>query len=370
MARTTPLSAPCSCGSGQEMLPPLPSANGRLVRALGEIGADLLQLRIGTERIEAGHGHVELAAQRAHEIVAGAALGIDRRLVVLDDPGEVDIERRHLALDRRDTPFDEIGGEREARGIVLAHLAARAVAGLRVRTGGSVGALLLGLLGRDRRQAHQGTVELLEARGGGVERALHLGHRAFRRARRLRAAFEHLPVEAEAEPDRDHRQEYVAGDIEQARDVADRSEDLVEQPHDHGHQHGDREADDHFVDQRQVAHVGLDQLEHADIGRDPRQRAESDDQEQLFRVPPRAFYAQRLVMVVVLVGAATSAAPAAAGESIEKSRHGLLVRYKQATETSGRAISTSSQPSDPGRGLFCRSWVPLGADWWRQAFAY
>ena len=38
-------------------------------------------------------------------------------------------------------------------------------------------------------------------------------------------------------------------------------------------------ADDHLVDERQVAQVGLDQLQHADVGRHPRQRAEADQQQ-------------------------------------------------------------------------------------------
>ena len=61
MARTTPRRAACSCGSGQEKVAPL--ASGKVVRVgtFGKVGADLLQLRVGAEGIEAGHGEVELA---------------------------------------------------------------------------------------------------------------------------------------------------------------------------------------------------------------------------------------------------------------------------------------------------------------------
>ena len=38
------------------------------------------------------------------------------------------------------------------------------------------------------------------------------------------------------------------------------------------------------MDEGQVAEVGLDQLEHADVGRNPRQRAEADDEEQALGV--------------------------------------------------------------------------------------
>ena len=47
----------------------------------------------------------------------------------------------------------------------------------------------------------------------------------------------------------------------------------------------------------EVAEVGLDQLEHADVGRHPRQRAEADDEEQplgvaaVLSVPLAAFIA-------------------------------------------------------------------------------
>ena len=120
-----------------------------LVGALGQIGADLLQLRIGAERIEAGHRVVELAAQRLHELVAGAGLGIDDRLVVLGDFHQVGVERGDIGLDLGRAALDEIAGEREAGRVVLAHLAARAVAGLGGGAGGAGGALVLGLALRD-----------------------------------------------------------------------------------------------------------------------------------------------------------------------------------------------------------------------------
>ena len=123
-------------------------------------------------------------------------------------------------------------------------------------------------------------LQLLEPRRGGKQRGLHLGDGALGRARGLAAALQHLPVEAEAEADRDDGQEQVAGDVAGLGEGIDRREHLVEQPDDHGHQHGHREADDDLVDERQVAEVGLDQLEHADVGRHPRQDAEADHQEQ------------------------------------------------------------------------------------------
>ena len=53
-------------------------------------------------------------------------------------------------------------------------------------------------------------------------------------------------------------------------------------PHHHGHQQGDREADDQQLYQRQAAHVRLDRREHADIARAPRQRREPDDEHERF----------------------------------------------------------------------------------------
>ena len=46
------------------MKPPLlASPNVELLGAIGKLGAKLPQLRIGAEGVEAGHCHVELAAQ-------------------------------------------------------------------------------------------------------------------------------------------------------------------------------------------------------------------------------------------------------------------------------------------------------------------
>ncbi len=108
---------------------PLPVVDGGALGAIGEVGADLAQLRIGAEGVEAGHRHVEAAAERAHELVARAGRGIDGRGVVGDDLGELGVERAHVALDGGDAAFDELGGEIEARGVLIAHLAARSVAG-------------------------------------------------------------------------------------------------------------------------------------------------------------------------------------------------------------------------------------------------
>ena len=247
--------------------------------AVGEVGADLSELRIGAEGIEAGHGEVELAAERAHELVTGAALGVDDRRVVGKDLGELGIERRHVALHRGDARLDEVGGEREAGGVLVAHLAAGAVAGRAVGAGRALVALDLGLLGGNRRELQERRLELLEPRRGAVQRGLHLADGAFGRARGLRAALQHLPVEAEAEPDGDDGQEDVAADVGEPREPVDGREHLVEQPHDHRHQHRNREADDDFVEERQVAHVRFYELEHADVGRDPRQRGKAADEE-------------------------------------------------------------------------------------------
>ena len=102
------------------------------VGTFGKVGADLLQLRVRAEGIEAGHGEVELARQALHELVAGAGLGIDDRLVVRHDLGEVAVQRLHVGLHAGDAALDEFGGEREAAGVVLTQLAAGAVAGLRI----------------------------------------------------------------------------------------------------------------------------------------------------------------------------------------------------------------------------------------------
>ena len=85
MAFTTPRSAICNCGSGQEISAVLAVAEGRPLGAVGKIGADLAELRIGAEGVEARHGQVELAAERAHELVARSGLRIERRRVGGDD---------------------------------------------------------------------------------------------------------------------------------------------------------------------------------------------------------------------------------------------------------------------------------------------
>ena len=42
-----------------------------------------------------------------------------------------------------------------------------------------------------------------------------------------------------------------------------------------------------LMDERQIAHVGFDQLEHADVGRNPRQGAEAEDQDRSLDVARR-----------------------------------------------------------------------------------
>ncbi len=153
---------------------------------------------------------------------------------------------------------------------VFAHFAARAVAGLRVRARRALRAFELGLVGRYLRQLRECSLQLLEARRGGVQGILHLRHGAFGGAGGFAAAFEHFPIEAEAEPDRDQRQKDIAAGVGKFCRQRVRLEQLVEQPDDHRHQHRDGKADDDAMDEGQVAHVGFNQLKHADVGCDPR----------------------------------------------------------------------------------------------------
>ena len=48
------------------------------------------------------------------------------------------------------------------------------------------------------------------------------------------------------------------------------------------------------MDEGQVAHVGFDQLEHADVGRDPRQDAETGDEHELLDIARRGSVVGRL----------------------------------------------------------------------------
>ncbi|HEY7085952.1 MAG TPA: hypothetical protein VH519_14175 [Hyphomicrobiaceae bacterium] len=57
-------------------------------------------------------------------------MGAHRR--VHDDPLKTSVERRHIGLDGRDAPLDEVRSELEAPGVFLAHLAPRSVAGTAV----------------------------------------------------------------------------------------------------------------------------------------------------------------------------------------------------------------------------------------------
>ena len=214
MARTTPRRATCNCVSGQTIDLAVAHVDGAALGAVGEVGADLAQLRIGAEGVEARHRQVEAAAERAHELVARAAGRIDGRGVVGDDLGQLGVERAHVAFDGGDAALDELGREVEAGGVLIAHLAARTVAGRAVGARGALVALDRRLVGRHGRQLNERRLQLLEARRGAVKRRLHLADGAFRRARGLGAAFQHLPVEAEAEPDGDDRQENVAEQYE------------------------------------------------------------------------------------------------------------------------------------------------------------
>ncbi len=78
------------------------------------------------------------------------------------DLGQVAVEGGHIGLYGGNAPGNEIGGERKARRVVVAHLAAGAVARLAVGAGGTLDALGLGLLARDGRELQQRGVELLE----------------------------------------------------------------------------------------------------------------------------------------------------------------------------------------------------------------
>ena len=102
MARTTPRRATCNCASGQAIDAAVGAGDGGLLGAVGEVDADLFELRIGAEGIEAGHGEVELAAEPAQELVAVAGLGVDDRPGRPRRSWQLGIERRHVALDRGD----------------------------------------------------------------------------------------------------------------------------------------------------------------------------------------------------------------------------------------------------------------------------
>ncbi len=201
--------------------------------------------------------------------------------IVGGDLGEVAIEGAHGGLHRADAARHELGRKPEALGVVVSHAAAGAVAGLAVRAGRALVALRLGLAARQLGHLEKRGVELLKTRRADVQGCLHARHRELGRARAFGAAFQHFPIEAETEAHGNQAQEQVARDVGEARAEADGREHLVEQPDDHRHQHGDGKADDQLMDERQVAHVGLDQLQHADIGRDPGQGAEADDQNEL-----------------------------------------------------------------------------------------
>ena len=323
----------CSCELGIRTLERAASRIGErgAIGAIGEVRADLLQLRVGAKRVEPGDRHVEPPVETTHEVVARAAPRVDRGAIVRRNLSEVAVEATQLGLDRRDARAHEVGGELEAPRIVVPKLPARPVSGAGRRTRGAGLALLSGLLGGELRQGIERALQLLEAGHAGMERILHLTHRRLRRSRSLAAAFENLPVEAEAEADRDQRQEQVAADEEQPRRPADVGEDLIEQPHDHDHQHRHGEADDDLVRERQVADVGLDQLEHADERGDPRQPAEAHHEQQALPVAEERGRLRRLPVIpteVRAVGEATSRRPALAAHANCPSTQRLL-RYAQ-----------------------------------------
>ena len=137
---------------------------GGFLSAIGEIGAHLAELRIGAEGVETGDGQIELAAKRAQEFVAGAALDINRRNVRGHDLLQIAVERVHVAFDSANAAFNEFRSEREALGIFFAHFAAWAIARLGIGARGATGALKLGLFGRDLRQLNKGCLQLLKAR--------------------------------------------------------------------------------------------------------------------------------------------------------------------------------------------------------------
>ena len=185
-----------------------------LLGALGEIHAHLLELRIAAERVEAGDGLVQPAAHALQEIVARAGLGINDAGVGFDDLGQIALDRGDIGLHLRDPATDKVAGELEAFRVALAHRHARTGAGPAAGARIAVGGFLFGLLGRHRGQRRERRHQLFEVDLRGVERAVHLADRGFRRACRFRAAFEHLPVEAEREADRNQRQEQIADDVE------------------------------------------------------------------------------------------------------------------------------------------------------------
>ena len=175
MARTTPRSAICNCPSGQEIDDALGAGDGGLLGAVGEVDADLLELGIAAEGIEAGDGEVELAADAAQELVAVAALGVDDGAVVLDDLLQVAVERRpcrDLTVPMRPLTKSEANLKRPASSSRI------------LRRGPSPGPLL----GQDLPLSRSTTafsedtvvscverrLQLLEPRRGGEQRGLHL----------------------------------------------------------------------------------------------------------------------------------------------------------------------------------------------------
>src|SRR5581483_4046579 len=63
----------------------LGAGDGGLLGALRQVDAELLELRVAAEGIEARDGKIELAADAAQELVAVAGPGVDDGTIVLDD---------------------------------------------------------------------------------------------------------------------------------------------------------------------------------------------------------------------------------------------------------------------------------------------
>ena len=125
------------------------------------------------------------------------------------------------------------------------------------------------------------------------------------------------------------------------------------------------------MDEREIAEVGLDQLEHADIGCHPRQRAQPDDQEQPPRIAALALVLQRPLVGMLIgttLGAAAPKRSLSAFHTLMKDDRvvpapqlqggGWRSRSSQSPQCSARALPLVAAPNAPVliRG---HQWIPI-----------
>ena len=265
--------------SGQTKLPPRVVREARLLGAGRELVAELADLRVAAQRIEARQHEAQLAVEPLDEGRSRARGRIDGRGIFLQDELEVGIKVRDIGLDRAGAGGDQAVGELEALGVRLAQAAPRAVARAAIGAGAARRALGLGLLGRDRGERGEGVLQQLKPALPGLQRALHLENRGSGRLRRLRPRLQETPVEAEGEGHRYQDQHDIAGNIkriEQEPELA--GEHRVQSIDDHALQHEHGKADGDHGRGADLARACLDKLQHAGIGGDPRECAKPREQ--------------------------------------------------------------------------------------------